>query len=102
MKEYINDIQNLIVKHWGKLIITTIIVTLLINYKDVSNGFMDGFRDSYYGKNKTQTKIIYNFYTIGLMFNTRWVINILGSLIAFEKLISKTVAFIKINFFWHV
>ena len=46
MKEFVNDIQNLIVKHWGKLIITTIIVTLLINYKDVSNGFMDGFRDS--------------------------------------------------------
>jgi len=56
MKEFVNDIQNLIVKHWGKLIVTTIIVTLLINYKDVSNGFMDGFRDSYYGKNKTQSK----------------------------------------------
>jgi hypothetical protein len=60
MKEYINDVQNLIVKHWGKIIVTTIIVTLLINYKDVSNGFMDGFmdgfRDGYYGKNKTQTK----------------------------------------------
>ena len=56
MKEYINDVQNLIVKHWGKLIVTIIFVTLLINYKDVSNGFMDGFRDSYYGKNKTQSK----------------------------------------------
>lgn len=56
MKEYINDFQNLIVKHWGKLIVTTIIVTLLINYKDVSNGFMDGFRDSYYGKKNNQSK----------------------------------------------
>ena len=56
MKEFVKDIQNLIVKHWGKLIVTIIVVTLLINYKDVSNGFMDGFRDSYYGKNITQTK----------------------------------------------
>jgi hypothetical protein len=55
MKEYINDVQNLIVKHWGKLIVTFIIVTLLINYKDVTNGFMDGFRDSYYGNNKAQS-----------------------------------------------
>ena len=54
--ETLIDFENLIVKHWGKLIVTIIIVTLLINYKDVSNGFMDGFRDSYYGKNKTQTK----------------------------------------------
>ena len=53
MKEYINDVQNLIVKHWGKLIVTIIFVNLLINYKDFSNGFMDGFRDSYYGKKNT-------------------------------------------------
>jgi hypothetical protein len=26
MKEYINDIQNLIVKHWGKLIILSVLV----------------------------------------------------------------------------
>jgi len=56
MKVFVNDIQNLIVKHWGKLIVTIIFVTLLINYKDVSNGFMDGFRDSYYGKKNTQSK----------------------------------------------
>ncbi len=58
MKEYINDVQNLIVKHWGKLIVTTIIITLLINYKDVYNGFRDGFMDSYYGKNNDQSKYI--------------------------------------------
>jgi hypothetical protein len=54
MKEYVNDVQSLIVKHWGKLIVTTIIITLLINYKDVSNGFWDGFSDSYYGKNNSK------------------------------------------------
>jgi len=43
MKEFVNDIQNLIVKHWGKLIVTVIIVTLLINYKDVYTGFRDGW-----------------------------------------------------------
>ncbi len=58
MKEYINDVKNLIVKHWGKLIVTTIIITLLINYKDVYNGFRDGFMDSYYGKNNDQSKYI--------------------------------------------
>ena len=58
MKEYINDVQNLIVKHWGKLIVTTIIITLLINYKDVSNGFRDGFRGRYYGNNNGKSKYI--------------------------------------------
>ncbi len=58
MKEYINDVKNLIVKHWGKLIVTIIIITLLINYKDVYNGFRDGFMDSYYGKNNDQSKYI--------------------------------------------
>ena len=43
MKEFVNDIQNLIVKHWGKLIVTTIIVTLLINYKEVYKGARDGW-----------------------------------------------------------
>jgi hypothetical protein len=57
MKEFVKDIQNLIVKHWGKLIITTIIVTLLINYKDVYNGARDGFRDGWNSvDNTTQSK----------------------------------------------
>jgi hypothetical protein len=43
MKKFVNDIQNLIIKHWGKLIVITIIVTILINYKDVYNGSRDGW-----------------------------------------------------------
>ena len=53
MKEFVNDIQNLIVKHWGKLIVTFIIVTLLINYKDVYTGARDGFRDGWNSVNNT-------------------------------------------------
>ena len=43
MKEFVNDIQNLIVKHWGKLIIVFLIVGTMINYNDVVKGFNDGY-----------------------------------------------------------
>jgi hypothetical protein len=43
MKEFVNDIQNLIVKHWGKLIIVVVIVGLIINHNDVVKGFDDGY-----------------------------------------------------------
>ena len=43
MKEFVNDIQNLIVKHWGKLIVVVVIVGLIINYNDVVKGFNDGY-----------------------------------------------------------
>jgi hypothetical protein len=43
MKEFVNDIQNLIVKHWGKLIVIFFIVGTIINYKDVVKGFNDGY-----------------------------------------------------------
>jgi hypothetical protein len=57
MKEFVYDIQNLIVKHWGKLIVTVIIVTLLINYKDAYTGARDGFRDGWNSvDNTTQSK----------------------------------------------
>ncbi len=57
MKEFVKDIQNLIVKHWGKLIVTVIIVTLLINYKDVYTGAKGGFRDGWNSvDNTTQSK----------------------------------------------
>ncbi len=56
MKEFVFDLKNLIVKHWGKLIIVTTLVILIVNYKDVTKGFMDGFRDGYYGKKNTQVK----------------------------------------------
>jgi hypothetical protein len=43
MKEFVNDIQNLIKKHWGKLIIVLIVVGLLMNYNDIIKGFNDGY-----------------------------------------------------------
>ena len=43
MKEFVNDIQNLIVKHWGKLIVVFLIVGTIINYNDVVKGFKDGY-----------------------------------------------------------
>lgn len=43
MKEFVKDIQNLIVKHWGKLIIVVVIVGLIINHDDVVKGFIDGY-----------------------------------------------------------
>jgi len=43
MKEFINDIQNLIVKHWVKLIVVFFIVGTIINYNDVVKGFNDGY-----------------------------------------------------------
>ena len=43
MKEFVNDIQNLIVKHWGKLIVVFLIVGSIINYNDVVKGFNDGY-----------------------------------------------------------
>ena len=43
MKEFVKDIQNLIVKHWGKLIVVFLIVGTIINYNDVVKGFNDGW-----------------------------------------------------------
>ena len=43
MKQFVNDIQNLIVKHWGKLIIVFLIVGTIINFNDVVKGFNDGY-----------------------------------------------------------
>ena len=43
MKEFVKDIQYLIVKHWGKLIIVFLIVGIIINYNDVVKGFKDGY-----------------------------------------------------------
>ena len=43
MKEFVKDIQNLIVKHWGKLIVAFLIVGTIINYKDIVKGFNDGY-----------------------------------------------------------
>ena len=43
MKEYINDVQNLIVKHWGKLIVVVLVVGVITNYNDVKRGVVDGW-----------------------------------------------------------
>jgi hypothetical protein len=53
MKEFVKDIQNLIVKHWGKLIVVFLIVGTIINFNDVKRGFMNGWNNGY---NTTQTK----------------------------------------------
>ncbi|HJV19052.1 MAG TPA: hypothetical protein VJ552_04165 [Sediminibacterium sp.] len=45
MIEFVKDIQNLVIKHWGKLIIVALVVGFLLNYDDVKRGFIDGFND---------------------------------------------------------
>ena len=53
MKEFVNDIQNLIVKHWGKLIVVVLVVGVITNYNDVKRGVVDGWNSV---DNTTQTK----------------------------------------------
>jgi len=53
MKQFVNDIQNLIVKHWGKLLVVLLIVGTIINYNDVKRGVVDGWNSV---DNTTQTK----------------------------------------------
>jgi len=53
MKEFVKDIQNLIVKHWGKLIVVFLIVGTIFNYNDVKRGVLDGWKSV---NNTTQTK----------------------------------------------
>ena len=53
MKEFVNDIQNLIVKHWGKLIVVVLVVGIITNYNDVKRGFVDGWNSV---DNNTQNK----------------------------------------------
>ena len=43
MKEFVNDIQNLIVKHWGKLLVVILVVGVITNYNDVKRGVVDGW-----------------------------------------------------------
>jgi hypothetical protein len=53
MKEFVNDIQNLIVKHWGKLLVVVLVVGVINNYNDVKRGVVDGWNSV---DNTTQTK----------------------------------------------
>ena len=43
MKEFVNDIQDLIVKHWGKLLVVVLVVGVITNYNDVKRGVVDGW-----------------------------------------------------------
>ena len=43
MKEFVNDIQNLIVKHWGKLLVVVLVVGVITNFNDVKKGIVDGW-----------------------------------------------------------
>ena len=53
MKEFVYDLQNLIVKHWGKLIVVFLIVGTIFNSKDVKRGVLAGWNSV---NNTTQTK----------------------------------------------
>jgi hypothetical protein len=54
MKKFINYVQNLIVKHWGKLIVVFLIIGTIINYNDVKRGFTNGWKSL---DNTNQSKI---------------------------------------------
>ncbi len=56
MKEFVKDIQNLIVKHWGKLIVVFLIVGIITNFNDVKRGFMNGWNKGYNGETNTKSK----------------------------------------------
>ena len=53
MKEYLNDVQNLIVKHWVKLLLVVLVVSGITNYNDIKRGVVDGSNSV---DNTTQTK----------------------------------------------
>ncbi len=55
MKEFVFDIQNLIVKLWGKLIAVFLIVGTIINFNDVKRGFANGWNKGYNGETNTQS-----------------------------------------------
>jgi hypothetical protein len=56
MKEFVNDIQNLIVKHWGKLLLVVLVVGVITNYNDVKRGVVDGWNKGYNGETNTKSK----------------------------------------------
>jgi hypothetical protein len=40
MREYLTDIKNLVIKHWGKLIITYLLASLILNFGDFKRGLL--------------------------------------------------------------
>jgi hypothetical protein len=43
MKEFAIDVKNLVEKHWKQLIVIAIVVSMLSNYRDIKQGFVDGY-----------------------------------------------------------
>ena len=43
MKEFAKDIENLIEKHWKKLIVIFLFISFISNFKEVKKGFVDGY-----------------------------------------------------------
>jgi len=46
MKEFVIDIKNLVVKHWGKLIIIWLLATIILNFGDFIDGFNEGMKEA--------------------------------------------------------
>ena len=46
MREFVIDIKNLVIKHWGKLIVIYLLGSLLLNFYDVIDGFNEGWNSS--------------------------------------------------------
>ena len=46
MREFVIDIKNLVIKHWGKLIVIYLLGSLLLNFNDVLDGFNEGWNSS--------------------------------------------------------
>jgi hypothetical protein len=46
MKEFVIDIKNLVVKHWGKLIITFLLASLILNFDDAKRGWIEGMKEA--------------------------------------------------------
>jgi hypothetical protein len=43
MKEFVIDIKNLVVKHWGKLIIIYLLGSLILNFGDFIDDIKEGW-----------------------------------------------------------
>lgn len=46
MKEFVIDIKNLVVKHWGKLIIVWLLASLILNFDDFLDGINQGWKEA--------------------------------------------------------
>jgi|688.fasta_scaffold00280_2 hypothetical protein len=46
MKEFAKDIENLIEKHWKKLIVIFLFISFISNFKEVKKGFVEGYNSA--------------------------------------------------------